>query len=120
MSILISLEFPGLPPTVNHLYRSMRGGRRYKTPEGRDYQEEISGLMREAWGTQPPYTGSVYVCIEFTSKTRRAWDIDNRLKALQDCLEISGVIKNDAQIDVLHVSRGQGKKDKTRITVTTR
>ena len=45
MSYLLSITLDGLPPTVNHLYRT--GGRhRYKTPKGAAYQEATAAEMR--------------------------------------------------------------------------
>ncbi len=105
MRTLLELELPGLPPTVNHLYRSMKSGRRYKTAEGRDYQEQVSLLMRRAAQGELPNTHSLELEILFTVKDKRRWDIDNRVKALQDCLTMSGIIHDDSQIDALHVRR---------------
>ena len=70
------------------MYRSMRGGQRYKVAECRDYQSQVSGLMRSKWQGKP-YLG------------REEWDIDNRVKALQDCLIASGVLKDYCKIDNL-------------------
>ena len=57
MSYLLSITLDGLPPTVNHLYRT--GGRhRYKTPEGVAYQEakvEELRLLRTASRTHGQY-----------------------------------------------------------------
>ena len=124
MSTLLTLEFEGLPPTVNSMYRNV-GSRRYKQPEVQDWQEEISSLMAEEWNKveknspvpheRPPYRRQVAAEIELTSKDRRGWDIDNRLKSLLDCLELAGVLVNDSQIDSLKVTRNYGEGNKTRI-----
>ena len=115
MKILLNLEISGLPPTVNHMYKNY-GSRRYKQPEVTEWQEETAALMSEQWRSgSPPYSGRASVSIEFTVKARRAWDIDNRLKALLDCLEIAGILKNDNQIDSLQVTRCKGNVDSTRI-----
>ena len=58
MGVLLELELDGLPPTVNSMYRSMRGGQRYKVAECRDYQYRVSGLMRSQWQGEP-YLGQV-------------------------------------------------------------
>ncbi len=115
--VLLEMELKGLPPTVNHLYRSTIGGRRYKTDAGREYQQMITNDIIEVWGDRQPYTGSVALYIEFETDNRRRWDIDNRVKALQDCLTMAGVIADDRQVDVLHVERRQGTTARTILTV---
>lgn len=114
MTVLLSLELEGLPPTVNHIYRSARHGWRFKTASCVKYQEEVSNAMRILWDKEA-YGGRVSLNIKFTVRDRRKWDIDNRVKALQDCLELAGVIKNDSQIDELHVMREHGNVSKTSI-----
>ena len=116
--ILLTLDLEGLPPTVNHLYRSASGGRRYKTAEGRYYQEKASAKIATAWGSvTPAYTQCVELRIEFETNSRRKWDIDNRVKAVQDCLQMAGVLKDDSQIVTLHVEKHEGRQDRTRITL---
>lgn len=116
MKVLITLELDGLPPTANLLYRNFRG-RRYKTPQGRKYQEQVAGLLHDRWSGQPPYEFPVELRLIFTTDNRRRWDIDNRVKALQDCLSMARVIKDDRQVEILHVERKSGKKQWTYIEV---
>ncbi len=121
MSYLLDIMLQGLPPTVNHFYRSARGGRRYKTPEGRVFQEatvlEIKGKARQ----RTPYTGRVALHIIMTCRTQRRWDLDNRVKAVQDCIQAAGIIADDSQIDELVVLRERLPKiDRTRVIVMTR
>ena len=103
MSTLLHMELEGLPPTVNHLYLQ-RGGRRYKSPDGRAYQEQVCADMRRQWG-QAPYSGHTELRITYLTRDKRRWDIDNRVKALQDCLVLAGVLKDDSQIRRLVVER---------------
>lgn len=117
--MLLSMEFEGLPPTVNHMYRT-RGRYRYKTAETREYQEAITEQIRRKWKwkNRPTYTGRAALTIIFFTNNHKRWDIDNRVKGLQDCLSMAGVIKDDTQIDELHVSRmyvPKGGKDKTSL-----
>ena len=107
MKRLMKLELEGLPPTVNHSYEK-RGRRLYKSPECRKYQESVSEKLHKEWGKRKRYSGYVELRITFYTKDRRRWDIDNRVKALQDCLSYGGVIKDDSQIRTLHVERRQG------------
>lgn len=113
MGLLLSLEFDGLPPTVNTMYRSS-GSRRYKRQEVEDWQEDIAAMMAEQWHGKP-YHKRAQVSIDFTTKDKRNWDIDNRIKSLLDCLEIAGVLLNDNQIDGLNVRRHKGDQNKTSI-----
>ena len=41
----------------------------------------------------------------FTVNNKRRWDIDNRLKALFDCLEDARVIKDDAQVSGIQADK---------------
>ena len=116
MRVLISLELDGLPPTVNLLYRNFRHWR-YKTVSGRKYQEQAAHILREAWSSKPPYELPIELRLIFTANNRRRWDIDNRVKALQDCLSLAGVLKDDRQVEILHVERKYGEKQGTYIEV---
>ena len=117
MTELLHMELKGLPPTVNHLYRSTRGGRRYKTVMGRLYQDYVTLSLSTEWQGREPYTGRVELRITFTTSTRRRWDIDNRVKALQDCISLAGIIADDAQVDILHVERQRGKQATTYLEI---
>ena len=117
-SILVELEFPGLPPTLNHLYRNSRTGIRYKTAEGRRWQEDVAMLLARAKRNREPYRGYVFLCVILSCTNRRLWDVDNRIKALQDCLSMSGIVKDDKQVIGLFGWRAFGETEKTRVTVT--
>lgn len=116
MSYLLDIVLDGLPPTVNHLYRS-GGGHRYKTAEGKAYQAAVVKEMLSARTNTEPWDGPAGVEIVFTSKNRVPWDVDNRIKVLQDCLAPAGVLKNDKQIIELKACRRFGTEEKTHIIV---
>ena len=113
-SELISLELDGLPPTVNHMHINARG-RRFRTKECKDYQDYVIDKIIQCRGREYPFWGRVALTLKFTASDKRRWDIDNRVKALQDCLTIAGVIKDDSQIDKLTVRRLYGEKAKTEL-----
>lgn len=117
ISTLMRIEFEGLPPTVNQMYRTGSRGQRYKKPEVAEWQEEISAKIKEAWSNSLPYEGEVSVSVIFTVSTKRRWDIDNRLKALFDCLQSAGVIKNDSQISGIMAGKNDGDRDCTSLEV---
>ena len=108
---LLTLELDGLPPTVNHMYMNAKG-RRFRTSECREYQQRVTAALQSAWRS-PPFTGRIAWHVKFTTANRRRWDLDNRLKALQDCLQMAGIIKDDSQIDFVSVEREYTGKEAT-------
>ena len=114
--ILLRLELEGLPPTVNHMHINARG-RRFRSQECIDYQDyviaEISRYRTGEW----PFSGRVSLTLIFTAPNKRRWDIDNRVKSIQDCLAMAGIIKDDSQIDSLWVVRRYGKKSATYLSL---
>ena len=119
MAILLDAELEGLPPTLNHYYRTSRSSIRYKTPEGKRWQALAVTAMRRGRRAAAPFEGSVRMTLIFSAKDRRRWDLDNRVKALQDCLAPAGIIRDDRQIDEIILRRCRGTKDRTRVRVRT-
>lgn len=117
MRELARVELLGLPPTVNHLYRTSRSGVRYKTSQGKEWQALTAAIMAAAKTNRAPYDGDVALEIVFRTADRRRWDLDNRVKALQDCLAMAGVIEDDRQIQRLHVERQAAAQTATTIVV---
>ena len=117
MKEIIRVNLLGLPPTVNHLYRTSGNGIRYKTPQGREWQNVTASIMATAKTNRKPYSGDVALEVLFQTADRRRWDLDNRVKALQDCLAMAGVIEDDRQIQRLLVERQAGPKTATVVTV---
>ena len=116
---LLTLELDGLPPTVNHMYLKVRG-RVFRSEECIAYQDYVLVGLSRLWGYKPPYSGRCELNLIFTASNKRRWDIDNRVKSIQDCLARAGVIKDDTQIDKLVVERLYGKTDKTRLVLSER
>ena len=115
---LIHVALKGLPPTVNQMYRNC-GTRRYKTPETREFQDGLVAILKSLWGDKPCFNGRAGLRLFFSQKDKRRWDIDNRVKALQDCLQAAGVIKDDSQIDLLHLEREhEAQKTQTVLTLS--
>ena len=117
MRTLLRLEIPGLPPTVNHIYRTGKNFR-YKVKEVRDWQEKITLLMRHAKTNKEIYTFPVALKIICCSNDKRRWDIDNRIKALQDCLAPAGIIRDDSQVWKIQIERKLTEETSTKIILT--
>ena len=115
---LLHLEIPGLPPTVNHTYRTGKNFR-YKVKEVRDWQEKITLLMRNAKTSKEIYGLPVSLSIIIQSGTKRRWDLDNRIKALQDCLAMAEIIKDDSQVWEIFVRRTLNEPESTWVHLTT-
>ena len=117
MKEIIKVNLLGLPPTVNHLYRTSRNGIRYKTPQGKEWQNTTAAIIAMAKTNRKPYSGDVALEVLFRTADRRRWDMDNRIKALQDCLAMAGVIEDDRQIQRLLVERQAADQTATVVIV---
>ena len=113
---LISITLKSLPPTVNHMYMNAHG-RRFRTAECREYQEYAVEQLKAVWNNKPLFTGRAALFITLSTNNRRRWDIDNRMKALQDCLTMAGIIKDDSQIDFIQIERLYEKDTRTNLTL---
>jgi len=104
------------PPSVNKCCRAVparrRGGgsaRGVRVPlsrGGRAYRREACARLAAWRRGKRPMAGRLAVTVELLPPTRRAIDIDNRIKALLDALQHGGVLVDDGQVDRLTVERG--------------
>ena len=99
------------------MYGNVRG-RKFRTKECADYQEYVVNKISRCRAREWPYSGRCALTLMFTATSKRRWDIDNRVKSIQDCLARAGIIKDDTQIDELHVARVYGKIAKTKLILT--
>ena len=106
----------GLPPTVNNFYIRTRSNV-CRTPEAKLWQDMAVQTLKSVWGNLPPFSQPVELDIVFEADNRQKWDIDNRIKPLQDCLQRAGIILNDRQVECLHVRRKYSDKAATHLTL---
>jgi crossover junction endodeoxyribonuclease RusA len=92
-----------LSPSINSYYKAS-GNRRYISEAGQRFRKDVAKLVKEA-GVQK-MTGRLWLTVRVHPRDRRLQDIDNRIKSLQDALEVAGAYDNDEQIDDLRVLRG--------------
>lgn len=90
------------PPSVNTLYKNVRGKGRVKTSEYFDFIAMGMNAIKQQ--NIPSVTGYVLMVIgvELASKTA---DIDNRLKAMLDTIVKAGVIEDDRFITAIAISK---------------
>ena len=121
MKTLISMWLDGLPPSVNHLYK-YGNKRAYINPEARAWKDYAAAAMKfnRTQRTAPPTRSPVTVKILFVTNDNRRWDIDNRLKALLDCLAKAKIIFDDSQIYALEMCREYIKGAEARTFIEVR
>jgi len=90
--IRLTLNFP---PTANHLHAVARG-RKVLSKKGKAYYSSVEASWMEQG--MPTIGGLLKVEIALHPPDTRAYDCDNRIKAVQDALEKAGVYGNDKQI----------------------
>ena len=116
MKIICEVELEGLPPSVNKMYGISRYGK-YKLNKVSEWQAQAVEKIKDKCNNDS-YLGDVELNVILRSNSRRRWDIDNRVKALQDCLQFAGVIENDSQVQKLTVERVKGSSDMTFVRVS--
>ena len=103
-----------MPPSGNGLFPGR--SRRYRSPEYKAWADEAGWELAR----QRPVsvTGRVSLLIEVAEpKTKRATDVTNRIKAVEDLLVSHGVIQGDDQRYVRRVTAEWADIDAIRITV---
>ena len=102
---MIKLNIP-FPPTVNHMW-GYAGKRKYLKKEAHEFRRIVQEAVIEA---NAKISGRLAIFIALYAPTKRKYDIDNRVKAIQDALEHAGVFLDDEQIDFLFVIRKEPVK----------
>lgn len=82
-------------------------GRRFKTPEYKQYERDFLLLMPKT----PPVRGKIALSLHFYMKNDKMADIDNPIKLVQDILVKSGVIEDDRFIYELHVKKSHSDEE---------
>lgn len=110
---MISLTLPE-PPSANRYWRVWRG-RAVKSTEARAYQLHVKYLAIQQ-RVKAPIAGDVVLTVVWY-RSRRAGDLDNRLKCLLDALK--GVtFGDDKQVKEIHAKRVDDAVEKGTMRVT--
>jgi|SRR4051812_10260592 crossover junction endodeoxyribonuclease RusA len=112
MSLSFSLPFP---PSVNtywrHIAKGKLAGRVLISEKGRAYRIECARTLLVQRVPRGAVSGKLKVQIFASPPDRRTRDLDNMLKASLDALKHCEVVRDDADIDDLHITRGSVRKD---------
>ncbi|MDX7873958.1 RusA family crossover junction endodeoxyribonuclease [Aeromonas caviae] len=97
------------PPSTNRIWRNVAVSGKPRTllsQEGRVYRKAAADacLLGKLAGKQIPDRLALRLVVQ--APDRRARDLDNTVKAVQDALTHAGVWLDDSQIDLLLVERG--------------
>ena len=97
------------PPSTNRIWRNVAVSGKPRTllsQEGRVYRKAAADacLVAKLAGKQIPDRLALRLVVQ--APDRRARDLDNTVKAVQDALTHAGVWLDDSQIDRLLVERG--------------
>lgn len=120
MSAPLTLTLPGLPPTANTAYRGDgRTGRRLTAP-AQAWRDGAALLVRVAatragWVLPPRTPWRVTVLLR--GPRCWAWDVDNRVKLLGDCLQ-AGLGGDDRYIVEWRVRKQAGPVAQTEVTIS--
>ena len=92
------------PVSLSRYYRCVPRMGPMISSDGRNYHKSVDigvQLFRQEMKVTREYIldGKLYAVYVFYAPTKRKYDIDNYMKALQDAMEKAKVFKNDNQID---------------------
>lgn len=103
------------PPSVNRLWRSVNGYTLLSATGRAYFKRAFSALPHER---VEPHTGRLFVGLFLSAPDARAYDIDNRIKAVFDACTHGKVWLDDKQVDELHVRRAAPSKTHPGVIVT--
>ena len=108
-TLLCSCDIPGRSVSTNRIWRHGQG-RTYKSKETREFEELATSLMKQAQRL-PTWNGNACIYIEVWREKKYRYDLDNRIKLIQDCTQKAGIIKDDAQISEVHAVKCIGEDE---------
>lgn len=91
---MINLSVP-FPPTTNNLFMNV-GKRRVPTKAYRSWRELVCVVIDNQMHGQKPIDGPYHMVIELDRPDKRARDVSNYAKAIEDALVVAKVVRDDS------------------------
>ncbi len=85
---MITLSLPTLPPSANHMYKTVKNGGRVLTDEVQTFRREVWAALSDGGRPAVP-AGPLVFRIRVRFPTRHRQDLDNRIKSSLDALAIA-------------------------------
>lgn len=109
------------PPSTNRLWRAVLVGRAIRnilSKPAREYKAAAAAALLTQPGPRTALAGRLAVSVTMHAPSRRAFDLDNHVKAASDALTAAKVWGDDAQIDRLLLIRGAVDRKAPRLEIT--
>lgn len=103
--------FLPLPPTVNSMYSGGSGQRRFKTKKYKEWCAQAEVLCKAVRKVQE-YPVRLEIGIVWPDN--RACDLSNRIKAIEDILVNTGILKDDDRKHIAALAVFDGGVDRAR------
>lgn len=116
---LVCVTVAGIPESVNHIWRGTRSGRHYKTTKAKNFEFLLTHALRAGRRMDGVYDGAVRLVMVIGRKTKRRYDLDNRIKSVQDCLAPAGIIADDSQVVEISARKILADEETTTVIVET-
>ena len=106
MKPTVRYELP-YPPSVNNYWHTS-GKRRYISPAGKKFTEEVAVNVYEQ-GYKRFGDKSLGISVMIHPRSKRRFDLDNTLKAILDALMKATVYDDDSQFEYIEIARGEAR-----------
>ena len=106
MKPTVRYELP-YPPSVNNYWHAS-GKRRYISPAGKKFTEEVNLIVQNA-RFKTFGSASLGISVMIHPRSKRKFDLDNTLKAILDALMKANVYDDDSQFEYIEIARGEAK-----------
>jgi Holliday junction resolvase RusA-like endonuclease len=112
----ITFDVPG-DAVPKQSFRYGKNNHNHSDPRVTAWQSTVAWYARCAMHGQEPLTEPVAVYLDFYLRNRRRRDCDNLAKAMLDGFTDGGVLRDDSQVQELHIVKHFVKQTQGRVAV---